>query len=524
MFAIVTVVPADAFSRDLELLLCSRHAVIFLATPEIDRAESLLLHLAERMKLPFSIWTPSKGLRRSFEKHVAKDTVSAGAALVQIEQFQQRGVYNFQGLGRELHDPVLAAKLADAARQFSTFDGGIVITGELPDDLPAVLRPLVSVVELPLPSPAELQSLVEQLYRDLNRRTPVTFRLSPSELRRLARNLQGLTLLEAEKILTKAMLEDAQLGPDDLKRAIDGKQRILEQDGLLEYYPADDNPVRVAGADNLLHWLEKRRAIIQEPERAHAFGLEFPKGLLLVGVQGSGKSLSAKAVAASWGLPLLKLDPSSLYNKYIGETEKNFRRATRLAEKMAPVVLWLDELEKAFADAGEVDGGVSQRMLGLFLSWLQERRGDMFVVATANDVTKLPPELIRKGRFDEVFFLDLPDSAARREILAIHLERRGRNPASFELAALAHVAAGFSGAELEQVIVSALYTAFAEGGDITTPLLLDEVRRTVPLSVSMRERVESLRDWARGRTVAASRSKDGQGYPTDQTVEQLADT
>ena len=504
-------VSTEDFSRDLELLFRSRHAVILLATPELDRAESLLLHLAERMNLPFSTWTPSKGLRRSFEKHLAKDTVSAGAALQQIEQFQQRGIYNFQGLGRELNDPTLAAKLADAARQFLTHEGGIVITGEVPDELPAVLQPYVSILELPLPSPAELQTLVEQLYRDLNRRAPITFRLSYGELEQLVRNLQGLTLLEAEKILTKAMLEDAQLGPDDLKRVIDGKQQVLEQDGLLEYYPADPNPVRVAGAENLLRWLEKRRAIIREPERARAFGLEFPKGLLLVGVQGSGKSLSAKAVAASWGLPLIKLDPSSLYNKYIGETEKNFRRATRLAQKMAPVVLWLDEIEKAFSDAGDGDGGVSQRMLGLFLSWLQERQGDVFVVATANDVGKLPPELIRKGRFDEVFFLDLPGFTARQEILEIHLNRRGRNPVVFDLAALAHATAGFSGAELEQIIVSALYTAFAEGGDITTELLLDEVKQTVPLSVLVRERVESLRGWARGRTVAAAYSEDSIG-------------
>lgn len=206
-------------------------------------------------------------------------------------------------------------------------------------------------------------------------------------------------------------------------------------------------------------------------------------------------------------MPLIKLDPSSLYNRCVGETEKNFRRATRLAEKMAPVVLWLDEIEKALSSASDQDGGVSQRMLGLFLSWLQERQGDVFVAATANDVTKLPPELIRKGRFDEVFFLDLPDGAARREILAIHLERRKRDPAGFDLAALTHTTAGFSGAELEQIIVSALYTAFSEGGDITTVLLLDEVKQTVPLSVSMRERLESLRGWARGRTVAAAHSE-----------------
>ena len=506
---IVAVMTADL--RDVELLLRSRHAVVFLETSELGRAESSLFQLAERMSLPFSTWTPSKGLRRSFEKHLAQDTLPAAAALAQVERLHQKGVYNFQGLGRELHNPALAAKLADAARQFLTHEGGVVISGDLPDEVPAVLRPFVNVVEFPLPTTADLQELVRRLYRDLSGRAPVEYRLTPEELAQLVRNLEGLTMFEAEKILTKAVIEDAQLGPDDLKRVIADKQRILGREGLLEYYPAATDPVPVAGAENLLTWLHKRRLIIDEPERARAFGLEFPKGLLLVGVQGTGKSLSARAVAASWGLPLIKLDPSSLYNKYVGETEKNFRRATRTAEKMAPVVLWIDEIEKAFASAGDVDGGVSQRMLGLFLSWLQERRGDVFVVATANDVAKLPPEMIRKGRFDEIFFLDLPDAGARRGILKIHLERRKRDPKRFDLGAVAAASTGFSGAELEQVVVSTLYTAFAGGGDVTTELLLDEVQQTVPLAVSMRERIGTLRRWAEGRTVAAARSVPANG-------------
>ena len=494
----------EAFARDLELLLRSRHAVILLETDEFDRAESLLLHLAERMKLPFYTWTRTKGLRRDFEKHVAKDSLQPLAALSQVEQLAQRALYNFQGLGSDLAEPVLATKLADAARQFLRYEGGIIISGELPDELPGILKPLSTVLSLPLPSAREHAQLVERLYRDLSQRAPIDLHLTKSELEQLARSLQGLTALEAEKILTKTMIEDQQLGPHDLKKVVEAKRAVLEREGLLEYYPVESNLGDVAGVSRLKSWLEKRRAIIREPERARAFGLEFPKGLLLIGIQGSGKSLCAKAVASDWGLPLLKMDPSSLYNKYIGESERNFRRAMRVAEKMAPVVLWIDELEKAFANAAEQDGGVSQRVLGLFLGWLQERRGDVFIVATANDVSKLPPELIRKGRFDEIFFLDLPDEATRRDILALHLKKRARQPENFDLRALARATEGFSGAELEQVVVSGLYTAFADGEELGTGLLLEEARATVPLSKTMGERLAALRRWAEGRTVSAA--------------------
>jgi SpoVK/Ycf46/Vps4 family AAA+-type ATPase len=253
----------------------------------------------------------------------------------------------------------------------------------------------------------------------------------------------------------------------------------------------------------LKRWLAQRRAIITDPQKAAAIGLPFPKGILLVGVPGCGKSLAAKAVAMEWGLPLLKLDPANLYNKYVGESERNFKRAMQTAERMAPVVLWIDELEKAFASAGDEDGGVSMRVLGSFLSWMQDRRGDVFVVATANDVTRLPPEFLRKGRFDEIFFVDLPGEEARRALFEIHLRRRNQAPERFDLPALARATEGFSGAEVEQVIVSGLYTAFSAGAPLSTAMLLEEAARTRPLSRTMGERIHALRMWARDRTVSA---------------------
>jgi SpoVK/Ycf46/Vps4 family AAA+-type ATPase len=243
---------------------------------------------------------------------------------------------------------------------------------------------------------------------------------------------------------------------------------------------------------------------VKSPEKAEQFGLGFPRGVLLLGVPGCGKSLSAKAVAAEWGLPLLKLDPSNLYNKYVGESEANFKRAMRAAERMAPIVLWIDELEKAFAAGGSEDGGVSQRILGSFLGWMQDRKGDVFVVATANDIQRLPPEFLRKGRFDEIFFVDLPDRATRAEVFRIHLAGRAHDPAAFDLEALAEASDGFSGSEIEQVVVSGLYTAFANGTRLDTAALLAEARATRPLSVTMVERMDAMRAWARGRTVTAN--------------------
>ena len=224
--------------------------------------------------------------------------------------------------------------------------------------------------------------------------------------------------------------------------------------------------------------------------------------LLLIGVQGCGKSLCAKAVAAEWKLPLIRLDPSDLYNRFVGETEKNLKRAIRLAESMAPVVLWIDEIEKSLSQE-DAQGGPAQRIFGTFLAWLQEKKEDVFVMATANDISKLPPELLRKGRFDEIFFVDLPNAEARRQIFEIHLARRRRDPRRFDLGRLVQLTEGFSGAEIEQVVVSALYTAFSREEDLSTESLLQEVELTKPLSVTMSERIGSLRAWAQDRAVFA---------------------
>lgn len=495
---------SESFNRELELLIRSRHPVILIETSEKDRLQSLLCHTAEKLKLPYYTWSRTRGLRSYKQLGIAKETLPAQEALNQVEFWQRKAIYNFQGLGEDLHDKLIAAKLRDAAVQFLKHDGGVVITGYIPDELPHSIQHLSTLVKLPLPSRKDFKHLIENLYRDLSQRASVDIHLTQEEMSQLLNNLQGMTLLEAEKILTRAMLEDNKLGPNDLVTIIQAKKQIIEREGLLEYYPSQTALHDIAGLEGLKNWLQKRRAIIQDSQRARAFGLSFPKGILILGIQGTGKSLCAKAVANSWGLPLLKMDPSKLYNKYIGESEKNFHRASKAAEQLAPVVLWIDEIEKAFASGGDMDSGLSQRVLGSFLTWLQERKGDVFVVATANDVSKLPPELLRKGRFDEMFFVDLPNQESRSEIFRIHLEQRKRRTEDFDLETLAKSSKGFSGAELEQVVVSGLYTAFSLEQDLNTHILLEEIKQTVPLSHTMQEKIIEMRQWASGRFVSAN--------------------
>jgi SpoVK/Ycf46/Vps4 family AAA+-type ATPase len=278
---------------------------------------------------------------------------------------------------------------------------------------------------------------------------------------------------------------------------------MLRDGGALE---AVEAPVRlgdIGGLTRLKRWLAAREPALRDGAEKH--GLQAPRGVLLLGVQGAGKSLAAKAIATAWGRPILRLDAGALYDRYVGESEARLREALRQAEAMAPVVLWIDEIEKAFASAASTssDGGLSRRMFGCLLTWMQEHRAPVFLAATANDIEALPPELLRKGRFDEIFFVDLPCAQARQEIVAIHLRRRGKNPADFDLAALADVAEGFSGAEIEQAIASSITEAFAAGTVFGTSAVETAMRSSPPLSVTMREKITALRQWAEGRCVPA---------------------
>ena len=497
--------PAQDTLKELELLIRSRYSLIFLEADEEERAETVLRLLAARLGVPYFFWTRTRGLMRGDveSKGAVYGSADPVKALMHVEASGFPALYHFSGLDGLKDDKTDAELLKNASERYLGDDGAVVISGNS-CDIPESLRSSSAVFRLPAPGRDEYKELLGRVTRDMLSRMNVSINISGEDTNRLLNNLTGLTLTEAEKIITKLIVEDGELSPDDVRKAAEAKKVIVEREGVLEYYPAEENMSGIADLAALKSWLAKRKEIVTNPEKAREFGLTFPRGILLLGVPGCGKSLCAKAVAMEWGLPLLRMDPSGLYNKYIGESEKNFSRAMKTAEKMSPVVLWIDEIEKAFSsDAGTADGGLSTRIFGTFLSWLQERKGDVFIVATANDVKALPPEFMRKGRFDEIFFVDLPDAGTRKTIFSIHLEKRGKDPAVFDLDRLSDSAGGFSGSEIEQVIVSGLYSAFSEKKELSTEILLNEISATRPLSETMSERITILREWARDRTVSA---------------------
>ena len=491
--------------RDLELLIRSHYSLIFVESPEAGRAENILKLLAARLGIPYFYWTRTKGLNRGDieSKGPVYGTADLKQALMHIEASGFQAIYDLRDAGDLLEDKTVSEMLRDAAAPYTKNYGAIVITGQSVD-IPETLRQSSAVFKLTAPGRDEFRKLLGRVANDLSSRMKAEVMLSEEDTNRLLNNLKGLTLTEAEKIITRMIVEDGRLGPEDVGKVIDAKREIVEREGVLEYYPAGDGMSDIADLRTLKTWLSRRKEIIVDPDKATQFGLTFPKGILLLGVPGCGKSMAAKAVAGEWGLPLLKMDPSGLYNKYIGESEKNFRRAMDTAVKMSPVVLWIDEIEKAFSAGGaSEDGGVSSRIFGTFLSWLQERNGDVFIVATANDIDRLPPELLRKGRFDEIFFIDLPDEETRRAIFEIHLRKRGKDLSAFDLTELVRMTDGFSGAEIEQAVVSGLYTSYSAKKELDTATLASEISATHPLSGISAERISRLREWAAGRTVSA---------------------
>jgi len=487
---------------DLELLIKSRYGLIHIDTPEEERTAMLLRHVSDRLTAPLFLWSRTRGLARDGYANGVYETQEPAGALAHIVAQPISALYLFPAFDGLATNELIVARLKDAAAELGRKRGAIIITGDAVELHPAVRR-ISAVLRLPQPGPEEFRALLQHLVRDLGRHTAVKMQLQPAEEARLLNALRGLTLIEAEKVLTKAMVEDQRLTAEDIEHVVAAKRQIVEREGVLEYYPVEQSLAEVADMAGLKAWLRKRANILADPERARSFGLTFPRGVLLIGVPGCGKSLCARAVATEWRLPLLRLDTGSLYNKFVGETESNFRRAMNAAERLAPCVLFIDELEKAFAAGSGEDGGVSLRVLGTFLTWMQERRADVFVVATANDVSRLPPEFLRKGRFDETFFVDLPDTETRTEILRIHLARRNQKPETIDLGQVAAATSGFSGAEIEQVVVAALYTAFNDNVALSTELLLSEAAGTRPLSVMMAEKIQRLREWAAERAVPA---------------------
>jgi SpoVK/Ycf46/Vps4 family AAA+-type ATPase len=397
-----------------------------------------------------------------------------------------------------LSDPAVVRRIKEIALAARPGQS-LVVTGataEVPPELDGIALPWT----LEPPSKQEVEALVHRVVADLTARKFAVSVHEP-EVAGLVEAVQGLSLPEAERLILRAALADGKL---DVAAVRNAKAELLESDGVLELISTDVGDLdQVGGMDNLKKWLAIRGRGFEAG--AKEFGLEPPRGVLLTGVPGCGKSLVAKTLARTWGMPLVLLDPGSIYGSYVGESEARLRSALDTVEAMAPVVVWLDEIEKGFAaGAGSGDSGVSQRVLGTFLRWMQERPPGVFLVATSNDVEKLPPELLRRGRFDEIFFVDLPRSDERRSVFELHLRKRRRDPAAFDLAALVTASDGFSGAEIEGAIVGAMYRAYAVGTELATQDILTELSQTAPLSRTRAEDIVSMRLWAQGRATPAT--------------------
>jgi hypothetical protein len=488
---------ADA-THDLEALVQSRHPIVTIDTVEEERVDNLLQSVASTLHMPLFTWTVTHGLQRVGGDGPVYGTANPQILVRHLATLTVRGIFHLKGLQAHLTDATVVRGLRDTAQAFLRTGSTAVLSGEsihLPGELAREAVPFV----LRLPNHDELQEVVHQILRSLKRQHDFAVNLGPDGMESLVQALSGLTLNQARQAVAWAVLDDDALTAQDIPRVLRRKCEAVRDEGLLEFYPPEDNTFELGGFDRLKAWLERAR--VGFTSEARALGLPPPRGILIVGVQGCGKSLAAKAIARAWKQPLLKLDAARLYDKFIGESEKNLRKALDFAEAIAPSILWIDEIEKGFARGGEADGGLSQRILGSFLTWLQERQSPVFVAATANDVLALPPELLRKGRFDEIFFVDLPQAAEREAIFHIHLTLRRQDPARFDLPALTSASDGFSGAEIEQAITSGLYRALHDRQALTTAMLCEEMRGTQPLSVSRREDVERLRDMARGRFV-----------------------
>ena len=490
---------ADA-AHDLKALIQSRHPIITIDTVEEERVDNLLGIVASGLHMPLFTWTVTHGLQRVGGESGVYGTANPQMLVRHLVTLTVRGIFHLKDFHAHLGDATVVRGVRDIARGFVKSGSTAVISGGS-IHLPAELAREAVPFALHLPDHDELQQIVHQILRTLNRQHEVSVTLGPDGMESLLQALSGLTLNQARQAVAWAVLDDNALTADDIPGLLRRKGDAVREEGLLEFYPPDDNTFQLGGLDHLKGWLERARVGFT-PE-ARALGLAPPRGVLIVGVQGCGKSLAAKVIARTWKQPLLKLDAARLYDKFIGESEKNLRKALDFAEAIAPCILWIDEIEKGFASGGDADAGLSQRMLGSFLTWLQEREASVFVAATANDVLALPPELLRKGRFDEIFFVDLPDASSREEIFRIHLALRRQDPSNFNVDALVAASNGFSGAEIEQAITAGLYRALHDKQPMTDAMLCEEMRGTQPLSVARREDVERLRETARGRFVPA---------------------
>jgi AAA+ superfamily predicted ATPase len=510
------------------VLIRARYPIIYVTSWEEERVEQRLSVIARSRNKQLYVWTYTQGIT----KHGAEpqriksgtgttsDPLAAlDAVLAQVEP----AIYLFKDFHSFMEENranlAIIRRLRDVAYHLRDSYKTIVIVAPLTRIAPELAKD-VTLVEFGLPAVEDINRLLDRITEDLKDKPQVKINLDAEGRERLLHAARGLTLKEAENVFAKTLVLDNKIDAEDVGIVFSEKQQIIKKSGLLEYYPSQEQMANVAGLDNLKGWLKKRGMAFSE--RAADFGLPAPKGVLLLGVQGCGKSLCAKAASSLWKLPLLRFDIGRMFGSLVGSSEENMRRAIQTAESVAPAILWVDEIDKAFAGStgsSGSDAGTASRVFGTFLTWLSEKTSPVFVIATANDISQLPPELLRKGRLDEIFFVDLPSEAERQEVFQIHLHKRRRDPAKFDLELLARLSEGFSGAEIEEAIVSGLFDAFSGNAELNTEILRASLAETVPLSKTMSEELNRLRTWAQGRARPATGGQKAEATEVRRKIE-----
>ena len=509
---------ASALER-LKVYIKSSSPIVVVETLEEMRALEVARSAALELDLAFFEWSIADGLTRTdgtFSKlrltsetaagmPPVNNTQPAAGMLAHLRTLTIEGVFVLKDFHRHMDDTVVIRRLREVAQTFCTDRRTIIITAPALN-VPAELQNQVEYLDLPLPDHARLMEIVEATYARLRKKLLLARTIDKAGIHTLAENLSGLTEDEAERAIAHAIVARNVLDEQVPTDVLQAKKDMLKRSGMLDFIENPEPMSAVGGLDNLKRWLARRRDTWSEAARAA--GLEAPRGVIIMGVQGCGKSMCARAVAGEWRLPLVRFDTAAIYDKYVGETEKRIQKVFRVAERLSPAVLWIDELEKVFAgsgaDSASSDAGVSARLLAAFLSWMQDRKAPVFVAATCNNVTVLPPEVIRKGRFDEIFFVDLPNDEERRAIFTAQLRRRKQDPTDFDLDRLSLASGGYSGAEIEAAIKAAMYTAFSEKKALKIETILQEIANTTPLSATRAEDIEALRAWAADRARPAT--------------------
>lgn len=492
-------------AHDLGLVLDSQVPIILIESYEEDRALQLITRVGMKLKKDLNVWSITDGLRPLMLtlNESEKGIDDPEGVLKAIKGTKKAGVYVLCDFHPYLSEeyPKNVRLLKDIALNYKQVGHTIILLSHA-IQAPLEIKRLCANFEMSLPSDEQIMSIIREEARDWSTRNKnAKVKTDPATLKKIVHNLKGMTHGDVRRLARGLIIDDGAIREDSLPEINKAKFQLMDMEGVLSYEYDTQHFSNVGGLNNLKRWLKERESAFHCKDEDRK--IDKPKGILLLGVQGSGKSLAAKAVAGMWHLPLLRLDFGALYNKYFGETEKNLREAIKLAELMQPCVLWMDEIEKGMASQGN-DSGTSQRVLGTLLTWMAEKTSSVFIVATSNDISGLPPELVRKGRLDEIFFVDLPDDNIRREIFRIHLGKRQLDPEQFNIEMLAEHTEGFSGAEIEQVVVSAVYRANAMQEAVLTGHLLEEINNTSPISVVMAEKIHSLRLWAAERTVNAN--------------------